>query len=60
MPTPIALTPYGGAHGSPLWDAPAGRDHVAIEFKQSIAETDGLRTGAYSKTPTFTLWTTRA
>jgi hypothetical protein len=41
------------------WDAPVGKGVVPIEFRQSIAETDGLRTGAYSKTLTFTLSTTR-
>jgi hypothetical protein len=31
---------------------------VTIEFHQSIAGTDPLRTGTYSKTLTFTLSTT--
>jgi amidase len=31
---------------------------VAITFQQSIGRTDALRTGAYSKTLTFTLSTT--
>ena len=31
---------------------------ATINFKQSIAATDALRTGAYSKTLTFTLSTT--
>jgi hypothetical protein len=33
-------------------------DVVAVPFTQQIAQTDGLRTGAYSKTLTFTLSTT--
>jgi hypothetical protein len=33
-------------------------DPVAIGFKQSISATEGLRTGTYSKTLTFTLSTT--
>jgi hypothetical protein len=32
-------------------------DPVAIDFKQSIAANDPLRTGSYSKTLTFTLST---
>jgi hypothetical protein len=31
---------------------------VAIDFKQSIAASDALRTGAYAKTLVFTLSTT--
>ena len=33
-------------------------DPVTIAFKQHIDATDALRTGAYSKTLTFTLSTT--
>ena len=33
-------------------------DPVTIAFKQHIGATDALRTGAYSKTLTFTLSTT--
>ncbi|MDA0168266.1 M28 family peptidase [Solirubrobacter taibaiensis] len=40
------------------WDAPVSNDQVAITFKQLIKSTDPLRTGAYSKTLTFTLSTT--
>jgi photosystem II stability/assembly factor-like uncharacterized protein len=40
------------------WTAPISNDPVAIAFKQSIAANDALRTGAYSKTLTFTLSTT--
>jgi hypothetical protein len=33
-------------------------DAAAVEFSQQINATDALRTGAYSKTLTFTLSTT--
>ena len=37
---------------------PTSNESVTITFKQSIAANDALRTGAYSKTLTFTLSTT--
>jgi predicted deacylase len=37
---------------------PVSNDQVAIDFKQSIGAGDALRTGAYTKTLTFTLSTT--
>jgi PKD repeat protein/glucose/arabinose dehydrogenase len=40
------------------WSAPVSNDAVAIAFKQHIGANDALRTGAYSKTLTFTLSTT--
>ena len=40
------------------YPGPVGKDVVAIDFKQSIAETDGLRSGKYGKTLVFTLATT--
>jgi X-Pro dipeptidyl-peptidase len=46
---PLTLLSYGG---------PVSNDPVTIGFKQSIAATDALRTGSYSKTLTFTLSTT--
>jgi len=54
----------GGAIGSaPLtletWAGPISNDPIALAFKQSIASTDALRTGTYSKTLTFTLSTTQ-
>jgi hypothetical protein len=39
------------------WSAPVSNDAVKLEFKQAIGENDALRTGAYSKTLTFTLST---
>ena len=47
--SPLSLLSYGG---------PVSNDAVTISLKQSIAATDGLRTGSYSKTLTFTLSTT--
>ena len=38
--------------------APTANEPVAVTFKQAIGATDALRTGAYSATVTFTLWTT--
>jgi len=38
--------------------APISNDAQTIKFRQSIGSTDALRTGAYSKTLTFTLSTT--
>ncbi len=46
---PLNLLSYGG---------PTSNDAVSISFTQSIGATDALRTGAYSKTLTFTLSTT--
>ena len=40
------------------YTGPASNDSVAVTFTQPIAATDALRTGAYSKTLTFTLSTT--
>jgi hypothetical protein len=40
------------------WTGPVSNDPVTITFKQLIKNTDPLRSGAYSKTLTFTLATT--
>ena len=40
------------------WTAPVSNATAAITFRQHIGATDALRTGAYSKTLTFTLSTT--
>ena len=40
------------------WTGPVSNDAVTIGFHQHIGSTDPLRTGAYSKTLTFTLSTT--
>lgn len=50
--------------GSPLpatvksYAAPVTNDNVTVDFKQSIAANEPLRTGSYAKTLTFTLSTT--
>ena len=50
--------------GTPLpstvktYAAPVSNDNVAIDFKQSIAANEALRTGTYAKSLTFTLSTT--
>jgi alpha-L-rhamnosidase len=50
----------GSSNPTPLasWAAPVSSDPLTIAFKQSIAATDPLRTGSYSKTLVFTLSTT--
>jgi hypothetical protein len=40
------------------WTGPVSHDPVTITFKQPVKATDALRTGAYTKTLTFTLATT--
>ena len=40
------------------WTGPVTSDPVTITFRQHIGATDPLRTGAYSRTLTFTLSTT--
>jgi amidase len=47
--SPLALLTYGG---------PVSNDAVTLGFQQSIASTEPLRTGAYTKTLVFTLSTT--
>ena len=55
------FAPVGGsANPTTLltYTGPTTSDAVTIGFKQSIGRTEALRTGAYSKTLTFTLSTT--
>ena len=40
------------------WTQPVSNDPVTVTFRQHIGATDALRTGAYSRTLTFTLSTT--
>jgi uncharacterized protein len=40
------------------WTGPVSKRSVALGFKQTIGAAEGLRTGAYAKTLTFTLSTT--
>ena len=57
-----AFAPLSTTAGSPLtlltYGGPVSNDAVAIGFRQHIAANQALRTGAYSKTLTFTLSTT--
>ena len=59
--TGLAFATIGGS-SSPTtlltWPGPISNDTVTLNFRQPIAVTDALRTGAYSKTLTFTLSTT--
>ena len=53
--------PVGGSAGPTSlfsYNAPVSNSAVTIGFKQAIGANDALRTGAYSKTLTFTLSTT--
>jgi hypothetical protein len=70
LPTPLSVraASAGGAGGdfAPVgssttvlnYAAPVANDAVTVSFQQVIGATDALRTGAYSKTLTFTLSTT--
>ena len=55
-------TAYNNLSGAPLnllsYPGPTSNDAVSLEFKQSIAANDALRTGTYAKALTFTLSTT--
>jgi hypothetical protein len=55
-------TAYNTVSGSPLnlvsWSAPVSSDPVMLWFQQTIGQNEGLRTGSYGKTLTFTLSTT--
>ena len=51
-----AFAPVGGTVLS--YSAPVANDAVTVSFQQAIGANDALRTGAYSKTLTFTLSTT--
>jgi hypothetical protein len=53
LPQPLAVT-----FSKASWSAPTANEAVTITFEQHIDATDALRTGAYSKTLTFTLSTT--
>jgi hypothetical protein len=53
LPSPLEVS-----FSKSAWSAPVSHDAVTIAFKQHIGANDALRTGAYSKTLTFTLSTT--
>ncbi|HEX6023716.1 MAG TPA: M20/M25/M40 family metallo-hydrolase [Solirubrobacter sp.] len=55
------FAPVGGSSAPTtlkVWDAPTANESSTVNFKQTIAEQDALRTGTYAKTLTFTLSTT--
>ncbi|MDA0162362.1 M1 family aminopeptidase [Solirubrobacter ginsenosidimutans] len=53
LPSPLEVS-----FSKSAWTGPTANESVSINFKQHIGATDALRTGAYSKTLTFTLSTT--
>jgi lysophospholipase L1-like esterase len=53
LPSPLVVTLARTA-----WSGPVANEAVAIGFAQHVDAADALRTGAYSKTLTFTLSTT--
>jgi len=53
LPSPLQVS-----FSKASWTAPVSNDPVTITFKQHVDAGDALRTGAYSKTLTFTLSTT--
>src|SRR4051812_4175806 len=58
LPQPLKIAGSALPATVKTWTQPVSNDAVAIPFTQSIAATDALRTGSYSKTLTFTLSTT--
>jgi hypothetical protein len=50
-------SPLGGLGVVKTWTAPTANESVPVTFTQAIAANEPLRTGAYSKTLTFTLST---
>jgi PKD repeat protein len=66
MPQPLQVKTGAAAYApltSPValltFPDPVSRSTAAIDFKQSIAETDGLQSGSYAKTVVFTLSTSQ-
>jgi X-Pro dipeptidyl-peptidase len=53
LPSPLVVS-----FSKAAWTAPVSNDNVTITFRQHVDAGDALRTGAYSKTLTFTLSTT--
>jgi hypothetical protein len=57
-----AFAPVGGSANPTsvlTYAGPTSNDQVTLNFRQTIGRTEALRTGAYSKTLTFTLSTTQ-
>jgi hypothetical protein len=50
--------PLGVAFSKSAWSAPVSHDPATINYSQHIGANEGLRTGSYSATLTFTLSTT--
>ena len=60
--TGSAFAPVGGSANPTsvlTYAGPTSNDQVTVNFRQTIGRTEALRTGAYSKTLTFTLSTTQ-
>jgi hypothetical protein len=60
--TGAAFAPVGGSANPTsvlTYSGPTSNDAVTVNFRQVIGRTEALRTGAYSKTLTFTLSTTQ-
>jgi hypothetical protein len=53
LPSPLTV-----GFSKAVWTGPVSNDLVTVAFGQHIGATDALRTGAYSRTLTFTLSTT--
>jgi levanase len=58
LPQPLKVAGAALPATVKTWTQPVSNDLVTVPFSQSIAATDALRTGSYSKTLTFTLSTT--
>ena len=58
LPQPLKIAGSALPATVKTWTQPVSNDAVTIPFTQSIAATDALRTGTYTKTLTFTLSTT--
>ena len=59
LPVAPPFAPLGAAPLTLLnYDGPVSNSAVTVNFRQPIDATDGLRSGSYSKTLTFTLSTT--
>jgi hypothetical protein len=58
----VGTGPFSALSGAPAtlkrYDGPVSNDGVTMAFRQHVDSGDALRTGAYSKTLTFTLSTT--
>jgi hypothetical protein len=57
--TGTAFNPIGASFNLLSWSAPVSHDAVTLEYRQAIGAGEGLRTGGYGKTLTYTLSTTQ-